>query len=1250
MAKELFSSTSDKARLDQAIRSAASTSGSLRIADEYQAWKGRGKLDALLRRAIPDNDFNPGPLHNLALRLPWSDILTTNFDTLLERAAVDQVDRSFSVVRSQFDIPGAQKPRIVKLHGSFPDSRPFVITEDDFRTYERKHPAMVNLVQQCFVESTCCLIGFSGDDPNFLRWTGWVRDVLGPSHMEPIYLVGLFDHSPARRALLEVRHVRSIDLAPLFPTVDWPDTAKRHQAGIEWFLRALMNLRPYDYGQWPDAPGQTPNISSYSGSPELPLSENENLRSEHWHPTDLELPSDNDGASNQTSDYEELSEEQKIVEVMRRSETIEARGTGSLLHSRIDHMVRIWTHNRERYPGWLVLPWRNRNSLELNTAGWVIPIASSLSEVEKSRGLTWICQLQWRLERCLLSWPQVLIEAVVELLDLNRSSETNGDFHWSNEIAAVSVQLLRAYREQGQQDEFDRLSELIAGKIDRTSEVASFYTHQKALAYLETWQVEKAEAVLTGWNVDNVDPIWRARKAALMGELNNDQAANEAFLALKEIQAIKGRNLITARSREAEIVWLASVLMSWRSDHRRDLDERRFHLRERGFGSASTRERLFSMVAAEPRGASDKASRRKIDEPSAIDCAFMLRRYAEETASLLRKPGISALGSSISAAVPWMALEKPIAALRLSVRNRERDSKRKLLNLSWLAQVAPTDLQPILAGILATIEIQGGRLHRYAGEEQYQSVFADDEHTPAEAANWLLKCAITHLRDLSPVLSEAQLKGAIEAIFQLRRNWKNGQWQTWDEIEETLGVLLSDCDDQTIAGLLSAIIEQPIVGFDTEDSSPIKKQDVIARPSMRIPFKTSLVRGKLPEKRLGELFEGINRDIELSVRVRIAMRLTAVWHLGALSKRQANQLIRAVENLRRAALSGSSNTTFDPAFDAQDLLLLPPGQQGQTRAKLVEWIATTQWSPQIARKPDGSMQSITMGVGRDDPMFLAAVLTREPWVRESWLLSDNDWDDESVQRLLEHASTWIDQEGLELIERQQRERPFFGRADERAYRIVEFCRKVVLPRSMRHAEIADTSIDILSRLHSRGLVTLSTTAVIIARKGEVAIEEVATEMRKAATSLEPSKALAFMLGLLAWISMSDRLRMKPPPTDLVREIANVVRARRAPDLCWALQIAGVLLRQYPDFVDADFRRDLVLGLTYLAVETDVQTPTLDTSQQQNSLEEIREECVKLLSALITFPEGEEIAKIWLEKLDHETVRAIRAEFEVLRGY
>jgi SIR2-like domain len=177
----------------EGIRRASETSRSRRqlnmprIAGEYEAAFGRGALEELIQSCVPDHLYVPGLLHTLLLRLPWSDIFTTNYDTLLERTRATVFERRYELIQATADIPGRSQPRIVKLHGSLPSNRPFIITEEDYRTYPACFPAFVNLVQQSIMESTLCLIGFSGDDPNFLNWIGWVRDNLGKQRRSSIY-------------------------------------------------------------------------------------------------------------------------------------------------------------------------------------------------------------------------------------------------------------------------------------------------------------------------------------------------------------------------------------------------------------------------------------------------------------------------------------------------------------------------------------------------------------------------------------------------------------------------------------------------------------------------------------------------------------------------------------------------------------------------------------------------------------------------------------------------------------------------------------------------------------------------------------------------------------------------------------------------------------------------------------------------------------------------------------------------------
>ena len=140
----------------------------MRLGDEFEAALGRSRLNELLQDTIRDHDYEPGRLHRLLLELPWADVFSTNYDTLLERASRQVVDRRYDVIRTTEEIPLAMRPRIVKLHGTFPSNPPFIFTGEDFRMYPRRFAAFVNLTQQAMMENVFCLLGFSGDDPKEL--------------------------------------------------------------------------------------------------------------------------------------------------------------------------------------------------------------------------------------------------------------------------------------------------------------------------------------------------------------------------------------------------------------------------------------------------------------------------------------------------------------------------------------------------------------------------------------------------------------------------------------------------------------------------------------------------------------------------------------------------------------------------------------------------------------------------------------------------------------------------------------------------------------------------------------------------------------------------------------------------------------------------------------------------------------------------------------------------------------------------
>lgn len=228
--------------------SATSTS---QLAEQYAKVYSPTHLEHLIKKCVPDDEVTPGQLHRSLLELPWSDVFTTNYDTLLERAADQVFDVSYLTVCSRQDIPLSTilgRRRIVKLHGSFPSHRPFILTEEDYRTYPERFAPFVNLVRQSLLENVMCLIGFSGDDPNFLHWLGWVRDMLD-KHALPVYLFLATEPTLGERKLLEARGVFPV-LLPTPRNTAHDDYKARLHALFEELDKPLIDA-PLDWGSCP---------------------------------------------------------------------------------------------------------------------------------------------------------------------------------------------------------------------------------------------------------------------------------------------------------------------------------------------------------------------------------------------------------------------------------------------------------------------------------------------------------------------------------------------------------------------------------------------------------------------------------------------------------------------------------------------------------------------------------------------------------------------------------------------------------------------------------------------------------------------------------------------------------------------------------------------------------------------------------------------------------------------------------------
>lgn len=105
----------------------------------------------------------------------------------------------------------------------------YIITQEDYDTYHVKHEPFVDLMRISLLKESFCIIGFSCDDPNFLLWINWVKDVYERAKDQKEkkghkYYINVEDyHLPDDKFLLLKSHyIDIINLAEIYPSARNP--------------------------------------------------------------------------------------------------------------------------------------------------------------------------------------------------------------------------------------------------------------------------------------------------------------------------------------------------------------------------------------------------------------------------------------------------------------------------------------------------------------------------------------------------------------------------------------------------------------------------------------------------------------------------------------------------------------------------------------------------------------------------------------------------------------------------------------------------------------------------------------------------------------------------------------------------------------------------------------------------------------------------------------------------------------------
>lgn len=151
------------------------------VAQRYSCEFGPRRLFERICEAVPDGDVEPGEAHDALRFINWEYVLTLNYDTLLERAFARNGRTVVSIVREEqlARMISPESLPIVHLHGSINDQETIVLTLEHFRQYPAKRPIFMNVARQLLLQHPVLFVGFGASDPNFVAWSGWIRDALG---------------------------------------------------------------------------------------------------------------------------------------------------------------------------------------------------------------------------------------------------------------------------------------------------------------------------------------------------------------------------------------------------------------------------------------------------------------------------------------------------------------------------------------------------------------------------------------------------------------------------------------------------------------------------------------------------------------------------------------------------------------------------------------------------------------------------------------------------------------------------------------------------------------------------------------------------------------------------------------------------------------------------------------------------------------------------------------------------------------
>jgi hypothetical protein len=209
----------------------------LKIAQLFYLSCGETVYYQKIKDFFPEN-IEPTIIQKLIFDLKPANIITTNWDILLEKTAQDNGYIYDVISKDEHLVQSQLQNHIIKMHGDFKHNN-IVFKEDDYINYKNNFPLIENYVKSILSTNAILFLGYSYSDINLKQITKWIQN--NSKTMPPMFLV-VFEENKNQSKYLENFGIKTIIIEKEDKSFDLDTDSNK----LATFLKQLGSVQSND--------------------------------------------------------------------------------------------------------------------------------------------------------------------------------------------------------------------------------------------------------------------------------------------------------------------------------------------------------------------------------------------------------------------------------------------------------------------------------------------------------------------------------------------------------------------------------------------------------------------------------------------------------------------------------------------------------------------------------------------------------------------------------------------------------------------------------------------------------------------------------------------------------------------------------------------------------------------------------------------------------------------------------------------